>query len=182
MTDSRDAVQQFTATTDAAVAQARLLAQDAVAQIDAGTYGCEAWGRSLVQLFDIVARGSATHFQTAVSHGCCGAVSSGSSGSCEGQCGVQPCDPIDVHQVDDNFSRGLSIAAALTRVGGGVSIPPNMIGFEPAVLAAGATSFAVYLKDVQYIGASYTGTVRLTRVTSDPGSVGYVDQPITVEL
>lgn len=148
MTDSRDALQQFTATTDAAVAQARLLAQDAVAQIDAGTYGCEAWGRSLVQLFDIVARGSATHFQTAVSHGCCGATSSGSS---EGQCGVQPCDPIDVHEVDDNFSRGLSIAAALTRVGGGVSIPPNMIGFEPAVLAAGATSFAVYLLSLIHI-------------------------------
>ena len=179
MTDSRDAIRQFTATTDAAVAQARLVAQYAVAQIDAGTYGCEAWGRSMVQLFDIVARGSATHVQTAVSHGCCGTTSSGSS---EGQCGMEPCDPIAVQAVDDDYSRQLSVTVPLTRVGAQVSIPPNMIGFQPAVLAAGATSFAVYLRDVQYIGASYTGTVRLTRITTDSAAAGYVDQVITVEL
>jgi hypothetical protein len=177
VTESPDAIRQFTATTNAAVAQARLIAQDAVAQIDAGTYGCEAWGQSLLKLFDIVARGSATHFQTAMSQAYCGT----SSTTETWPCGMQPSDPISV-PADNDYSRQLSVAVPFTRVGGQMSIPDNMIGFQPAVLAAGATSFAVYLKDVQYIGASYTGTVRLTRITSNLAAEGFTDEVVTVEL
>ncbi len=186
MTDSPDAIQQFTATTNTAVAQAQLAAQDAVAQINAGTYGYQAWGRSLLTLFDIVARGSATHFQTAISQACCGTPPPEETPSC----GMEPSDPISV-PADNDFSRQLSVAEPFTRVGGQVSIPNNLIGFrcpptappqDPAVLAAGATSFAVYLRDVQYIGASYTGTVRLSRITSNLASAGFVDWVVTVEL
>lgn len=176
MTDSPDAIQQFTATTNAVVAQAQLVAQDAVTQINAGTYGCEAWGRSLLTLFDIVAPGSATHFQIAISQACCG-----TSPSEETLCGMEPSDPISV-PADNDFSRQLSVAVPFTRVGGQVSIPNNLIGFQPTVLAAGATSFAVYLRDVEYIGASYTGTVRLSRITSNLASAGFVDRVVTVEL
>jgi hypothetical protein len=176
MTDSRDAVQEFTKTTNAAVGQVRLVAKDAVAQIDAGTYGCEAWGRSMIKLFDIMARGSATHFQIAISDGCCPTSSTGGA-----TCGMQPCDPIPV-AADNDFSRELSVAVPFTRVGGQVTIPPNLIGFKPAVLVAGATSFAVYLRNPQYMGASYTGTVRLTRVTTNPADAGFTDEVVTVVL
>jgi hypothetical protein len=175
--ESPDAIQQFTATTGTAVAQARAVAQDVVGQIDAGTYGCEAACRSMVKFFDIVARGSATHFQTVLSHNCCGTSLAGATPCC----GMEPSDPILV-PADNAFARQLSIVMPFTRVGGKLSIPNNLIGFTPAVLAAGATSFAVYLQDAQYVGASYTGTVRLTRITSDPGSAGYVDLVVPVEL
>ena len=176
MTNSRDAIQQFTDTTDAAVAQARLVAQNTVAQIDAGTYGCEDWCRSMVKLFDIVARGSATHFQTAVSHGCCG--TSSIDDTC---CGLEPSDAIGVQEVDNTSERAYSIVVPFTRVGGTASIPSNLIAFEPKTLPAGAKSFTVRLLDAQYMGASYTGTVRLARTPNNPAAPP-VDQVVTVEL
>jgi hypothetical protein len=177
MTNSRDAVQQFTATTNTAVSQARLVAQDTVAQINAGTYGCEDWCRSMVKLFDIVARGSATHFQTAISHGCCGTSSVGDT--C---CGLEPSDEVRVEKVDNDSERAFSIVVPFTRVGGQVTIPSNLIAFKPNTLAAGATSFRVCLLNAQYIGASYTGTVRLTRTASHLPPAPPVDQVVTVEL
>ncbi len=176
MTDSPDAIQQFTATTNAAVAQARLVAKDAVSQIDAGTYGCEAWGRSVVKLFDIVARGSATHFKTATAHGCCP-----TTPTQESPCGMQPSDPISV-PADKDYSRQLSVQGPFTRVGGQENIPNDKIGFHPDVLPAGVTTFSVCLLDAQYMGASYTGTVRLTRITSNLAPAAFVDRVVVVEL
>ena len=178
MTDSPHAAHQFTATTNAAVAQARLIARDTVAQIDAGTYGCEDWCRSMFTFFDIVARGSATHFKTATSaHVCCGPGASQEAAAC----GMGPSDPYFV-AADPEYSRQLSIIASFQRVGTQVSIPDNMIRFEPPVLSAGATSFVVYVRDPQYIGRSYTGRVRLTRMTNNLAPTGHVDCVVTVEL
>lgn len=178
MTDSPDTIQQFTITTNAAVAQAQQVANEAVAQIDAGTYGIDAWSRSLLTLFDIVARGSAAHFQTAISQPCCPT----SPNEVTPSCGMEPSDAFPPVAPDNGFSRQLSVVVPFTQVGGQVTIPNNLIGFQPAVLAAGGTSFAVYLRDVQYIGASYTGTVRLTRITSNVAAAHYVDVVVTVEL
>jgi hypothetical protein len=178
LTDTPHAAHQFTATTNAAVAQARLVARDAVAKIDAGTYGFEAWGRSLLTFFDIVARGSATHFKTAsTAEVCCGPSSPQEAAAC----GMGPSDPIFV-PADHDYSRQLSIIASFQRVGTQVKIPDNLIRFQPPVLAAGATSFVVYVQDAQYIGRSYTGTVRLTRVPNSLAPTGYVDCVVTVEL
>jgi hypothetical protein len=176
LTDAPNAVQQFTATTHAAVAEARCIANDAVEQIDAGTYGYEAWCRSLVKFFDIVARGSATHFNTAVSHGCFPASPTTQTYAC----GLQPV-PASV-PADNNYSRQLSVAVPFTQVGGQETIPNNMIGFQPNILAAGQTTFSVGLLDAQYMGASYTGKVRLTRITSNLASAAFVDEVVTVEL
>ncbi|BBZ45202.1 hypothetical protein [Mycobacterium parmense] len=177
MSESPDTVRQFTATTNAAVAQARLLADDAVAQIDAGTFGCEAWGRSMVKFFDIVARGSASHFRTAVAHGC-----GTTAPTQEAACGLQPSGPIHV-AADPGYSRQLSIQQQFTQVGGQVGIPDSKIAFHPTnVLAAGATSFSVRLLDARYMGASYTGTVRLTTLTGNLVPASYVDRLVTVEL
>jgi hypothetical protein len=45
-------------------------------------------------------------------------------------------------------------------------IPAHSIGFVPEVLPTNATEFRVVLKDYRYIGANYTGTVRLTNATN----------------
>jgi hypothetical protein len=176
LTESPDAVRQFTATTNAAVAEAGVLAKDTVAQIDAGTFGCEAWGRSMIKLFDIMARGSATHFKTAVSHGCCPTTPTQEAYPC----GLQPVE-ISV-PADNNYSRQLSVQAQFTRVGGPDAIPNNKIAFLSNVLAAGKTTFSVRLLDGQYMGASYTGTVRLTRLTSNFAPASYTDEVVTVTL
>ena len=176
MTESPEAVRQFTATTNAAVAQARELAKDAVAQIDAGTYGCEAWYRSMVKLFDVMARGSATHFKTATSHGCCPTAPKQEAWPC----GMQPAQ-ISV-PADKDYSRQLSVQAQFTRVGGNETIPNDKIAFLSSVLAAGGTTFSVRLLDAQYMGASYTGTVRLTRITSNLAPASQTDEVVTVTL
>jgi hypothetical protein len=186
VTDSSTAVAQFTATTNAAVGQAQQVAQQAVAQIDAGTFGCEAWCQSMLTLFNIVARGSATHFQTAISQQWCGSCEASPMGQTSG-CGLQPSDAIFVDP-DNNFSRQLSVAVPFRQVGGQMTIPTTLIGFvaahetDPGVLPPGATSFKVYLRDPKYIGLSYTGTVRLTRITSNVASALSVDKVVTVEL
>jgi hypothetical protein len=176
LTDTPDAVRQFTATTNAAVAQARVLAKDTVAQIDAGTFGCEAWGRSMIKLFDIMARGSATHFKTAIAHGCC--PTAPDQEACE--CGMQPVE-VSV-PADKDYSRKLSVQVQFQRVGGDETIPNDKIPFVSDVLAAGDTTFSVRLLDAQYMGASYTGTVRLTRVTSNLAPASSTDEVVTVEL
>jgi hypothetical protein len=175
LTKTPDTVRQFTATTNAAVAQARVLAKDTVAQIDAGTYGCEAWGKSMIKLFEIMARGSATHFKTAMAHDCCP-----TSSTQEWACGMQPVE-VSV-PADKDYSRQLSIQAQFTRVGGQESIPNDKIPFLCNVLAAGETTFSVRLLDAQYMGASYTGTVRLTRMTSSLAPASQTDEVVTVTL
>jgi hypothetical protein len=176
LTETPDTVRQFTATTNAAVAQARVLAKDTVAQIDAGTYGCEAWGRSMIKLFDIMARGSATHFNTAIAHGCCPTTPNQQAWPC----GMQPVE-ISV-PADKDYSRQLSVQAQFTRVGGDEKIPNDKIAFLSNVLAAGKSTFSVRLLDGQYMGASYTGTVRLTRLTSNLAPAGHTDEVVTVTL
>ena len=90
---------------------------------------------------------------------------------------MAPSDPVSV-QTDPVSQRQLSIAVPFTRVGApNVTVPPGVIHFKPAQLPPGATSFAVYLTDAQYIGKSYTGTVRLTGPMGSP-----IDVPVTVEL
>jgi len=176
LTETPDTVRQFTATTNAAVAQARVLAKDTVAQIDAGTFGCEAWGRSMMRLVDIMVRGSATHFKTAMSHDCCPSPSTQETFAC----GLQPVE-VSV-PADKDYSRQLSIQAQFTRVGGQETIPKDKITFLSTVLAAGATTFSVRLLDAQYMGISYTGTVRLTRITGSLAPASHTDEEVTVTL
>jgi hypothetical protein len=176
LTESVDAVAQFTATTNAAVAQARTLASDTVAQIDAGTFGCEAWARSMIKFFDIMARGSATHFQTAVAHQCCPTAPSQEARPC----GMKPVE-ISV-TADNNYSRQLSIQQQFTQVGGSLAIPNAKVAFLSNVVAAGATTFSMRLLDAQYMGHSYTATIRLTTMTSNFAPASYTDEVVTVTL
>lgn len=176
MTESPDAIAQFTATTNAAVAQARALASDTVAQIDAGTFGCEAWGRSMIKFFDIIARGSAAHFHTVIAHNCCPTTANQEAYPC----GMHP---VEVSVVPDkNYSRQLSIQQQFTEVGGSEVIPNAKIAFSSTVLAAGATSFSVRLLDAHYMGRSYTATIRLTTMTSNFAPASHTDHVVTLTL
>jgi hypothetical protein len=58
------------------------------------------------------------------------------------------------------YPRQLQAKGPFVRVGlPNVTIPVSAIGFEPSFLPAGITKFQIALKDYQYIGANYTGTV-----------------------
>jgi hypothetical protein len=95
-------------------------------------------------------------------------------------CGMQPVE-VSV-PADKDYSRQLSIQAQFTRVGGQETIPNGKIAFLSNVLAAGATTFSIRLLDAQYMGVSYTGTVRLTRITSSLAPANHTDEVVTVTL
>jgi hypothetical protein len=66
-----------------------------------------------------------------------------------------------------SYPRTLQAASAFSRIGlSQTKIPAYSIGFDPEVLPAQATEFRVVLKDQRFIGANYTGTVRLTNATN----------------
>lgn len=171
---------RLTATTNTAVAQAQTVARDTVQRLDDGTFCCEDWCRSILTMFNIMAQGSAAHLQTVLSEPCCTCACSDAANG-EPCCGLQPSAPIHV-AADATYDRQLSVVAPFTRVGGTVAIPVIKTGFRPAVLPSGATTFAIVLGDARYIGASYTGTVRLTRITTDPTAVGWVDVVVNADL
>jgi hypothetical protein len=180
VTAHSDGAAQFTAVTTRTVEQAQQVAANAVAQLDAGHFGCEAWCQSLLTLFNIMAQGAAAQLQTVVSQPCCGPSPCGCGGVPNTgplTCGMAPSDPISV-QADPVFPRQLSVAVPFTRVGAPhETLPPGAIQFQPNTLPAGATSFAVYLTEARYIGKSYTGTVL---VSGGTGPALY--KPFTVEL
>jgi hypothetical protein len=61
------------------------------------------------------------------------------------------------------YPRQLHAKGPFVRVGlPKVTIPVSAIGFEPPFLPAGFTQFQIALKDYQYVGANYTGTVVLS--------------------
>jgi hypothetical protein len=58
------------------------------------------------------------------------------------------------------YPRQLKAKGPFVRVGlPKITIPVSAIGFEPSFLPAGFTHFQIVLKDYQYIGANYNGTV-----------------------
>jgi hypothetical protein len=58
------------------------------------------------------------------------------------------------------YPRQLQAKGPFVRVGlPNVTIPVSAIGFEPSSLPPGATQFRIVLKDDNYVGANYTGTV-----------------------
>lgn len=149
-------VQKFTTTTDGAVDQAYDIAKRVVQQVDDGSYGVDAWAQSMWQLFDIVTRGSAAHFGTAIAGPCFG----------ESSDEIPASEPIAVSP-DKSFARQLSIVTSFQRVGSNLVIPDGLVRFLPIVLGPGESSFRIRVTDTQYLGAFYQGQVRLSRTTTD---------------
>src|SRR4051794_137166 len=73
-----------------------------------------------------------------------------------------PSEIVDV-KTATTYPRKIEAVGPFTRVGQPkVTIPPWAIGFQPSFLPAGVTRFRLVLKDYRYIGANYTGKIKLS--------------------
>jgi hypothetical protein len=121
-----------------------------------GDWGLDAWVRIIHELVDLQVRTSAAVLQAAIA---------GPWWTEPSDDEPQPSDPVTVDPT--SYPRTLQAASAFSRIGlSQTKIPAYSIGFDPEVLPAQATEFRVVLKDQRFIGANYTGTVRLTNATN----------------
>jgi hypothetical protein len=79
----------------------------------------------------------------------------------------QATDPLPSEIVDvktaTTYPRQIEAVGPFKRVGlPTMTIPSWAIGFQPSFLPAGITQFRIVLKDDRYIGANYTGTIKLS--------------------
>jgi hypothetical protein len=137
----------------------------------AGDWGLDAWIRVIHELVDLQVRTGAAVLQTVVS----------------GPWWTEPLDdepqPSDPQKVEEvrNYPRRMQAASSFVRIGlPRMAIPAHSIGFDPEVLPAGAEEFRVVLKDYRFVGANYTGTVRLTNATNPRAAPD--DQKVIVGL
>ncbi len=161
---------KFKDITGDAVDQARDLATRTAQQMDAGEYGLDAWTKSMSQFFDIVARGSAAHFQTVIAGPCL------NTGADEIPASEEE---VPLTHVRD-WPRKISIAKSFKDIGmPAIIIPDYSVVLAPLVVKANAADFTlkVRLKDAHYLGRNYTARLALTQTTGDPSTqvVDYED-------
>lgn len=157
-----------------AVAQARDLATRTAQQMDAGEFGLDAMTRSMSQFFDIIARGSAAHFKTAIAGPC---FSGGADTIPEAE------EEIDLEQVRD-WPRQISIEKPFKDIARpDVVIPNYSVVLAPLVVPAKAARFTlkVRLTDSQFIGRNYTARLAFTE-TGDPSLMRRDTQDVIVAL
>jgi len=140
-----------------AVEQARDLATRTAQQMDAGEFGIDAITRSMSQFFDIIARGSAAHFTTAIA-GPCFSV---------GTDAIPVVEEVILEQAKD-YPRQISIDKPFKDIARPDVIIPNysVVLEPPLVVPANAKMFTlkVRLKDTQYIGRNYTAKLAFTEI------------------
>lgn len=167
--------EKFRNITDDAVGQARDLATQTAQQLDSGQYGLDAWFRSMAQFVDIVAKGSAAHFTTAIAGPCLNA------GSNE----LPASEEEVVLTTMREYPRKISIHKPFKDVvRPDVVIPNHAVTIAPAVIPAKAAQFTlrVNLTDTHYVGRNYAAVLALT-ATADTSGTGEVDyQVVTVAL
>ena len=88
----------------------------------------------------------------------------------------QPSKPLPSESIEvpetTTYPRQLQAKAPFVRVGmPNITIPVSAIGFEPSFLPAGFAHFRIVLKDDNYVGANYTGTVLVSTQTSTPDEI-----------
>lgn len=136
----------------------------------AGDWGLDAWVRIIHELVDLQVRTGAAVLQAAMA---------GPWWTDEPDQHPEPSEPVRVSPA--TYPRTLEAVSEFVRVGlPETRIPASSIGFLPAELPAGETTFQVVLKDYRYVGANYAGTVRLTDTTSPDGD--HEDIDVTVGL
>jgi hypothetical protein len=75
----------------------------------------------------------------------------------------------DIEVPSTTYPRQLQFKGPFTRVGlPNVTLPVSAIGFDPSFLPAGFSKFRIVLKDYNYAGANYTGTVLLSTQALKP--------------
>jgi hypothetical protein len=73
-----------------------------------------------------------------------------------------PSEIIDV-KTATSYPRQIEVVGPFVRVGlPKMTIPPCAIEFQPSFLPAGITQFRLVLRDYRYVGANYTGTIKLS--------------------
>jgi hypothetical protein len=158
-----------------AVEQARDLATRTAQQMDAGEFGIDAMTRSMSQFFDIVARGSATHFKTAIAGPCFSA----------GADAIPVAEEEVILEQAKDYPTKISIAKPFKDIARPDVVIPNysVVLVPPLVVPANAKKFTlkVLLKDTQYIGRNYTAKLAFTEI-GEPSLMRRDYQDVTVAL
>lgn len=149
------------------------IVRDAAKENDAGTLGVDGWIRSGHSLIDLGVRAYAGLLQTLIA----GPWWASSPPSGE----PSPSEPIAVPARP--YLRKFTIVEPFVRVGiPRIRIPNQAIRFEPELLPGGATEFQVALRDYNFVGATYTGKIRLSRAGSAPRAPAEKPIKVTVGL
>lgn len=168
MTGPRKPLRRHAAVARSAIAQLRAITSEAAKDNDAGTLGVDGWIRTGHRLIDLQVRTFAGFLQASMAGPWWAEPPSGEP---------LPSEPIHVKKKVD-YPRNITVAAPFVRVGlPRVTLPNNVIRFMPDVLPAQSDSFQIALKDYDYVGANYTGKVRLS-ASGKPDEV----VPVTVGL
>lgn len=145
LTTARGVLDQIAATTTAAAEH-----------IDAGTYSADDRINTMHRLFDLSVQVWVALVQAAVS---------GPAWGVKWNAAPAPSDPVAV-TADPTCPRYIEVATSFEQVGdSSVKIPDDQIEFIPQVLKVGATQFQIAVKNPDFSGRSYTGKVRLAKVT-----------------
>ena len=153
MTAPRKPLGRHAAIARGAIQQLRAITTEAAEDNDAGTLGVDGWIRTAHRLFDLQVRTFAGFLQASLAGPWWAEPPSGEP---------PPSEPVEV-KTKTEHQRNISVATSFARVGlPWVKIPDHVIGFIPEVLPPGADTFQVALKDYDYVGANYTGKVRLS--------------------
>jgi hypothetical protein len=98
---------------------------------------------------------------------------------CEGACAPLPSEPINVKE--ETYPRQIEAAGPFVRVGmPNVVVPASSIAFAPSLLPPGTTQFQVLLTNYNFLGANYTGKVKLS--TQAVPNIAPVEMVVTVGL
>jgi hypothetical protein len=148
------------------LSQAGDVADDALKQMQAGTYDAAAWSKSV---------GALTSLSVESYLDCAAKVLGTASGG--------PFTSKDIIvKPDATFPREITLGA-VTRVGmPNQVIPANMVSPSPNVLPPGATTFTVCVASSIYVGANYSATVTLRKLGIAATAPTSEDIPVTVPL
>jgi hypothetical protein len=131
------------------LSQAGDVADDALKQLQAGTYDGAAWSKSMVTLSNITFGSYLDCVQKLF-----GTVFEG------------PFHSADITvKADKDFARELTVTGSLTRIGLPKQVIPDyLVSFSPAVLPAGADTFQVCVANVTFVGANYSAKIGLRKL------------------
>jgi hypothetical protein len=172
MTDRTKQLRRQVRYSQGVVDQVTGIARDAVKQDQAGRWGLDGWIRLIHNLLDLQMRLYASGVQAALAGPKLFAAPAN-----------DPLDPDPVVVPGEEHLRTFSIVKSFQRVGRpDIVIPDWAIDFEPDVLAPNSTQFIINVIDDKYIGANYTGTVRLRRADGVRAVGGPDSESLTITV
>ena len=153
MTGPRTPLRRHAVVVRGAMQELRAITNEAAKDNDAGKLGVDGWIRTAHRLIDLQVRTFAGFLQASLAGPSWAEPPSGEP---------PPSDPVEVPHPAP-YPRTLAIAEPFARVGlPRVTIPNSVIKFLPDVLPENQRTFQIALKDYDYVGANYTGKVRLS--------------------